>query len=121
MSLYELLKRPQLSYEELGAVDGERPALDDGVITQVEISCKYEGYINKQLEQVDRFKQLEDKALSANLDYLSIKGLRLEAAEKLVAIKPASVGAASRISGVSPADIGVLLVYLERMTREKAK
>lgn len=120
-SLYELLKRPQLSYEELGAVDGERPALDDGVITQVEISCKYEGYINKQLEQVDRFKQLEDKALSANLDYLSIKGLRLEAAEKLAAIKPASVGAASRISGVSPADIGVLLVYLERMTREKAK
>lgn len=118
-SLFELLKRPQLRYEDLASVDVNRPAIDKNVIAQIEITCKYEGYINKQLEQVERFKQLENKALSANLDYLSVKGLRLEAAEKLAAVKPASVGAASRISGVSPADIGVLLVYLERMSREK--
>ena len=117
----DLLKRPQVTYENLALIDVDRVELDERVKKEVEILLKYEGYINKQLEQVDRFKQLEDKALSANLDYLSIKGLRLEAAEKLAAIKPASVGAASRISGVSPADIGVLLVYLERMTREKAK
>lgn len=119
MSLFELLKRPQLRYEDLASVDVNRPAIDKNVVAQIEITCKYEGYINKQLEQVERFKQLENKALSANLDYLSVKGLRLEAAEKLAAVKPASVGAASRISGVSPADIGVLLVYLERMSREK--
>lgn len=118
-SLFELLKRPQLRYEDLASVDVNRPAIDKNVVAQIEITCKYEGYINKQLEQVERFKQLENKALSANLDYLSVKGLRLEAAEKLAAVKPASVGAASRISGVSPADIGVLLVYLERMSREK--
>lgn len=118
-SLFELLKRPQLRYEDLASVDVNRPAIDKNVVVQIEITCKYEGYINKQLEQVERFKQLENKALSANLDYLSVKGLRLEAAEKLAAVKPASVGAASRISGVSPADIGVLLVYLERMSREK--
>jgi tRNA uridine 5-carboxymethylaminomethyl modification enzyme len=87
------------------------------VAEQVSIQIKYEGYISRQLQQIERFKKLEKRKLPLNIDYRDIKGLRLEAKEKLNAIKPESVGQASRISGVSPADISVLLVYLEQFSR----
>ena len=86
---------------------------------QVEISIKYEGYIKKQLAQIERFKKLEDRKLSPDLDYSSIEGLRIEASQKLDQLKPESLGQASRISGVSPADINVLLIYLEKKRRSK--
>ena len=86
---------------------------------QLEVQIKYEGYITKQMHQIERFKKLENKTLNEAMDYESIEGLRIEAAQKLNQIKPRSVGQASRISGVSPADINVLLVYLEKMRRKK--
>ena len=120
ISMAELLKRPQITYEDLAEVDDEmRPVLSYHEITQLEVRIKYEGYINKQLAQIERFKKLEDKKLSPDLEYSKIEGLRIEACQKLDQIKPASVGQASRISGVSPADINVLLVYLEKMRRGK--
>ena len=120
ISMAELLKRPQITYEDLKEIDDEtRPALSYHEITQLEVQIKYEGYINKQLAQIERFKKLEDKRLDANIDYKNIEGLRLEAAQKLEQIKPESVGQASRISGVSPADINVLLIYLEKKRRGK--
>ena len=120
ISMAELLKRPQITYEDLAEVDDEmRPVLSYHEITQLEVRIKYEGYINKQLAQIERFKKLEDKKLSPDLEYSKIEGLRIEAYQKLDQIKPASVGQASRISGVSPADINVLLVYLEKMRRGK--
>ena len=96
-----------------------RPVLSYHEVTQLEVRIKYEGYINKQLAQIERFKKLKDKKLSPDLEYSKIEGLRIEACQKLDQIKPASVGQASRISGVSPADINVLLVYLEKMRRGK--
>ena len=120
ISMAELLKRPQITYEDLAEVDDDmRPVLSYHEITQLEVRIKYEGYINKQLAQIERFKKLEDKKLSPDLEYSKIEGLRIEACQKLDQIKPASVGQASRISGVSPADINVLLVYLEKMRRGK--
>ncbi len=120
ISMAELLKRPQITYEDLKEIDDEtRPALSYHEITQLEVQIKYEGYINKQLAQIERFKKLEDKRLDANIDYKNIEGLRIEAAQKLEQIKPESVGQASRISGVSPADINVLLIYLEKKRRGK--
>lgn len=110
--LIDLLKRPQLGYEELKAVDTERPKLDPNIFEQVEIEIKYEGYIQKQLKQVDQMRKLESKLLPKDFDYREIKGLRLEAQEKLNKIKPLNIGQASRISGVSPADISVLLIWL---------
>ena len=110
--LIELLKRPQLSYEELKTVDTERPELDPNIFEQVEIEIKYEGYIQKQLKQVEQMRKLETKLLPKDFDYREIKGLRLEAQEKLNKIKPLNIGQASRISGVSPADISVLLIWL---------
>ena len=110
--LIDLLKRPQLGYEELKSVDVDRPELDPNIFEQVEIEIKYEGYIQKQLKQVEQMRKLETKLLPKNFDYREIKGLRLEAQEKLNKIKPLNIGQASRISGVSPADISVLLIWL---------
>ena len=120
ISMAELLKRPQITYEDLAEIDDEtRPDLSYHEVTQLEVQVKYEGYINKQLSQIERFKKLEDRKLSQDIDYSSIEGLRIEAAQKLNQIKPESMGQASRISGVSPADINVLLVYLEKKRRGK--
>ena len=121
ISLYELLKRPEIDYENLAALDPGRPALPKAIGKQVETEIKYEGYINKQLMQVEQFKKLEGKKLDPNLNYYDIKGLRLEAQEKLSKIKPTSVGQASRINGVSPADISVIMVYLEKKRRAESK
>lgn len=110
--LIDLLKRPQLDYECLKEIDTDRPDIDYNIFEQVEVEIKYEGYIQKQLKQVEQMKKLEKKLLPADLDYTTIKGLRLEAQEKLNKIKPLNIGQASRISGVSPADISVLLIWL---------
>lgn len=115
--LIELLRRPELSYEVLGEIDKDRPDLPFAVVEQVSIQVKYEGYIKRQLAQVEQFKKLENKKLPKDIDYNQIKGLRLEARQKLSAIKPDSVGQATRISGVSPADISVLMIYLEQRRR----
>lgn len=117
--LSDLLKRPELDYESLGEIDENRPVLSFAVREQVSISVKYEGYIKRQMQQVDQFKKLEGRKLDKNIDYDEIKGLRLEARQKLNKVKPESVGQASRISGVSPADISVLLIYLEQRKRVK--
>ena len=117
ISLSELLKRPEVSYENMAAVDPDRPALSSHAGAQIAVEIKYSGYIQKQREQVERFRKLEDRRLPADLDYLNMKGLRIEAAQKLDALRPESLGRASRISGVSPADINVLLVYLEKERR----
>ncbi|SCX95122.1 tRNA uridine-5-carboxymethylaminomethyl(34) synthesis enzyme MnmG [Ruminococcus sp. YE282] len=115
--LIELLKRPQLDYECLAPVDTGRPKLNPNIFEQVEIDIKYEGYIQKQLKQVEQMKKLEKKHLPNDFDYKNIKGLRLEAQEKLNKIKPLNIGQASRISGVSPADISVLLIWLSGINR----
>ena len=119
-SLFELLKRPEISYEALGPVDTERPKLVKEVVEQVMIELKYEGYIKRQRQQVEQFKKLENKKLAQDINYKKIKGLRIEAIQKLDEIKPVSIGQASRISGVSPADISVLLMYLEQWGQRKA-
>ena len=118
-TLAELLKRPQVTYDNLAEIDPDRKQLSSHAETQLAVQIKYEGYISKQLSQIERFKKLETKALDENLDYSKIEGLRIEAMQKLNQIKPRSVGQAGRISGVSPADINVLLVYLEKMRRRK--
>lgn len=115
--LIDLLKRPQLDYASLSEVDLTRPKLDPNIFEQVEIEIKYEGYIQKQLKQVEQMKKLEKKHLPKDFDYKDIKGLRLEAQEKLNKIKPLNIGQASRISGVSPADISVLLIWLSGQNR----
>lgn len=112
-NLAELMCRPELSYEKLAEIDPKRVPLPDDVIEQVEIEVKYEGYIERQMRQVEQYKKMEKKKIPADLDYNDISSLRLEARQKLIAYKPVSVGQASRISGVSPADISVLLIYLE--------
>ncbi len=117
IKLAQLIRRPQLSYEGLNFIDPDRPELPEQVKEQVELQIKYEGYIKIQLEQVEAMRKLEKKSLDPDTDYSQIKGLRLEAIEKLNKIKPLSVGQASRISGVNPADINVLLIYLEQQKR----
>ena len=120
LSLYEFLKRPEVTYdilEQIGKGAGEEVA--DDVKEQCVIMSKYEGYIDKQLKQIDQFKKLENRKLPEDINYASIEGLRLEARQKLDAIKPVSIGQASRISGVSPADISVLLIYLEQMRKTR--
>lgn len=116
-SLAELLCRPELSYEILKELDPERPQLPQDVTEQVEIEIKYEGYIERQLRQVEQFKKMEKKKIPEDLDYDEVPSLRTEARQKLRALRPLSLGQASRISGVSPADISVLLVYLEQYRR----
>ena len=112
VSLGDLLRRPQITYADLAAIDCNRPTLSAAVLKTVETDVKYAGYIKRELAEVERQKKLEDKFIPENLDYKSIKGLRLEAGQKLDKFRPATVGQASRISGVSPADISVLLLYL---------
>ncbi len=113
-NLAELMCRPELTYEVLAKIDPKRMPLPADLIEQVEIEIKYEGYIERQMRQVEQYKKMEKKRIPADLDYNDISSLRLEARQKLIAFKPVSVGQASRISGVSPADISVLLIYLEK-------
>ena len=112
-TLAELIRRPELSYDKLAAIDDNRPDLPYDVEEQVNINIKYDGYIRRQMRQVEQFKKLENKKIPDNIDYNEIKSLRIEAKQKLSQIRPASIGQASRISGVSPADVSVLLVYLK--------
>ena len=118
VKLADLLKRTELNYDKLSVIDPQRPELFKAVAQEVEIQVKYEGYIKMQEEQVKKFKKLEDKKLSENINYDEIKGLRIEARQKLNKVKPLSIGQASRISGVSPADVSVLLIYLEQQKRK---
>ena len=117
ISLADLIRRPELSYDLVASLDKKRPELPDDVREQVNINIKYDGYIKRQLKQVEGFKKLETKRLPETLDYDEISGLRIEAKQKLKAYRPVSVGQASRIAGVSPADISVLLVYMESYRR----
>lgn len=117
-NLAELVCRPELSYEILSEIDSDRPSLPADVIEQVEIEIKYEGYIERQLRQVEQFKKMERKKIPADIDYDSVPSLRIEARQKLKSFHPMSIGQASRISGVSPADASVLLVYLEQYNRK---
>ena len=119
VKLTDLLKRTELSYENLKEIDENRPEIDDSIGNEVQIQIKYEGYIRLQEDQVKKFEKLERKLLKEDIDYSKIDGLRLEARQKLNKIKPSSIGQASRISGVSPADISVLLIYLEQKTGKK--
>ncbi len=112
-TLAELISRPELSYEAISGIDKDRPELSDDVVEQINIHIKYDGYIKRQLKQVEQFKKIEKKKIPVGIDYDDVKNLRLEARQKLKKLKPVSVGQASRISGVSPSDISVLLVYLE--------
>ena len=114
VKLSDLLKRSELNYNNLCSIDKERVALPDSITEEAEIKIKYEGYIKLQLEQINDFKKMENKKLNSDIDYENIKGLSLEARQKLNKQKPTSVGQASRISGVSPADISVLLIYLSQ-------
>ena len=116
-SLAELIRRPELSYKILAPLDKKRPKLPEDVAEQVNINIKYDGYIRRQLKQVEQFKKLETKRLPEDLDYEEISGLRIEAKQKLKEYRPVSMGQASRIAGVSPADISVLLVYMESYRR----
>ena len=113
VSLADLIRRPQVSYADLAPFDPERPALDRAVCYEAELNLKYEGYIKRQLKQVEEFTRMESHSLPAGLDYDQVTGLRLEAREKLKKIRPENFGQASRISGVSPADISVLMIYME--------
>ena len=119
ISLLELLKRPEITYDDAAVIDDVRPKLSAHQKTMMEVQIKYEGYIIKQQQQIEKFKKLEHKKLPSDLDYFSIEGLRIEARQKLDALRPVSVGQASRISGVSPADINVLLIWMEKMRRQK--
>ena len=114
VSLADLVRRPQLSYADLSAFDADRPTLDRAIVQAVEINLKYEGYIRRQLRQVEEFTRMESRTLPRELDYDSIVGLRLEAREKLKQIRPENFGQASRISGVSPADLAVLMIAMEK-------
>ena len=118
-TLAELIRRPELNYEDLAEIDPQRPQLAYDVVEQVNIHIKYDGYIKRQMKQVKEFKKLENKKLPEHFDYEQVKSLRIEAKQKLNLYQPVSVGQASRISGVSPADISVLLVYLEQMHHQK--
>ncbi|MBQ4623795.1 MAG: tRNA uridine-5-carboxymethylaminomethyl(34) synthesis enzyme MnmG, partial [Clostridia bacterium] len=114
VKLADLLRRPGVTYDELAVVDPDRPTLPRDVTQEVEIAVKYEGYIKREREKVDKIKRLAKRILPADLDYMSMATLRLEARQKLAAAKPNTIGEASRISGVSPADISVLLLYTEQ-------
>lgn len=120
-TLTELIRRPELNYDLLSEIDPDRPHLPEEVAEQVNINIKYDGYIKRQMKQVESFKKLENKKLEKNFDYDAVSGLRIEAKQKLNLYQPISIGQASRISGVSPADISVLLVYLEQYYHNKRK
>ena len=114
VKLVDLIKRPQLSYEILSSIDKDRPQLDANIFEQIEVEVKYEGYIKKQLAQVEQMRRMESKSLPTDLDYKTISGLRLEAQEKLNKVHPSNLGQAARISGVSPADISVLVIWMSK-------
>ena len=114
IKLAELIRRPELTYEELAPFDKNRPEMKKLHWQQAEIEIKYEGYIKKQLMQVEQMHRLEEKKIPEDIDYKSIHGLRLEAIEKLNRVRPMNIGQASRISGVSPADVSVLLIYIQK-------
>lgn len=118
-TIAELIRRPELNYHVLAPIDKERPELPEDVCEQVEINIKYDGYIRRQMKQVEQFKKLEQKKISEDIDYEDVGSLRIEARQKLESYRPISIGQASRISGVSPADISVLLVYLESRSGHK--
>lgn len=120
-SLAELIRRPELNYEVLAPIDEDRPELPDEVAEQVNINIKYDGYIKRQIKQVENFKKLEVKKIPENFDYDDVNSLRIEARQKLKQYQPVNIGQASRISGVSPADISVLLVYMEQMRQKNSK
>ncbi|MBU5486397.1 tRNA uridine-5-carboxymethylaminomethyl(34) synthesis enzyme MnmG [Clostridium sp. MSJ-11] len=117
ISMYELIKRPELDYFKVKQLDEFRPELPEDVQEEVNTMAKYEGYIQKQIEQVNQFKKLENRLIPSDIEYSNIHGLRIEAIQKLAKVKPMNIGQASRISGVSPADISVLLIYLEQKYR----
>jgi tRNA uridine 5-carboxymethylaminomethyl modification enzyme len=117
ISLAELLKRPQIGYDALSALDSDRPALDARTRARVETQIKYEGYIKKQLLQIEHFKSLEGKRIPDDFDYFSLTGIRMEAKQRLSKVRPRSVGQAARVSGVSPADVNVILIHLKREGR----
>jgi tRNA uridine 5-carboxymethylaminomethyl modification enzyme len=118
-TLAQLLRRPEITYENL---PGKDAGLDSEVVRQVEIAIKYEGYIDRQQAEVNKFKNLESKDIPLSFDYSVVPSLRLEARQKLIRIRPATIGQASRISGVSPADISILMVWLKRWpTNGKAR
>ncbi len=121
ISLYELIKRTELNYKMLSPIDPDRTYLSDDICEQIDIITKYEGYIKKQEDEIKLFKKMEEKLIPEDINYEDIKGLRLEAIQKLDKIKPRSIGQAMRISGVSPADISVLILYLEILKREKTR
>ena len=123
-TIAELIRRPELDYDKLAPIDPERPDLPAEVAEQVNISIKYDGYIKRQMKQVESFKKLEKKKIPENFNYDDVPSLRIEARQKLKTYSPTSIGQASRISGVSPADVSVLLVYMEQMKyheKESAK
>ena len=120
-SLAELIRRPELNYEVLAPIDEERPELPDEVAEQANINIKYDGYIKRQIKQVENFKKLEVKKIPEDFDYDDVNSLRIEARQKLKQYQPVNIGQASRISGVSPADISVLLVYMEQMRQKNSK
>ena len=121
ISLAELVRRPELSYEAIAPLDPERPQLPDDTARQVNIQIKYEGYILRQMQQVEKFRKLESRKIPKELDYDQVKSLRLEATQKLKAFRPENIGQASRIQGVSPADISVLMVYINAYNKEAGK
>ena len=118
VSLYDILRRPEVTYDDTEFLDTDRPQLSQHQKTLMEVQIKYEGYIEKQRQRIEKFKKLENKKLPQDMDYNAIEGLRIEARQKLTEIKPLSIGQASRISGVSPADINVLLIYMEKNGRK---
>ena len=113
-SFADLIRRPQICYDDLKTFDKERPTLPQNITEKVETEIKYKGYIERQFSQVKEMQRLENRLLPENINYDEIKGLRLEAVEKLKKVAPANIGQASRISGVSPADISVLIIYLSK-------
>ena len=114
MKLFDLLKRPAVDYTSLAGIFDDLPALDRETLEQVEVAARYDGYIEKQLQQVERARSLEETRLPADYDYSRLHGLRLEARQKLNAVRPETIGKAGRISGVSPADIAVLIIAAKR-------
>ena len=118
IKLAELLKRPQLTYDDLAVFDKERPPLPRSIIERVQTELKYEGYIKRQLAQIKEFRRMEAMILPEDMDYMAMEGLRVEARQKLAAQRPFNLGQASRISGVSPADISVLIIELSNRKKE---
>ena len=121
VTLSELLKRPEVSYEQLKDIDQERPKMKKHEAEELQVRIKYKGYIEKQQAQIERFRKTEHRKLDENMNYREIQGIREEAKQKLEALKPLSLGQASRISGVSPADINVIMIWLEKKKREKQR